>query len=1018
MGSYNPHSPYIIGNEWVPIRQASYQPDDITERGYTFSIDHAVVPVSGVFSIDKLFGAVAGTAMFASVYADGDQDLTGPVRSVLIPASAVTISGGAVYPGSDVANPTVPGFGGGIIGFDGDTFLINFDTGAYAQQLFGKRILGMEFEYVLYQVLQSLPLTTISLSRGYPVTSTYGIQTGAEGLPIAFGVYHTKTSIARMNFLNPFWSSTSTALTSPIYPWRYQELSLFSASTPAASRLHIGIQMGTGDFPTLDILAFNYAALRVIYCEEKRIKYGGQRTYAQIPSNYSAGPNYILLRGPDFTLTGSLSPGRYVVTASHERVSNSPVLKVPPFVNALRQLYELPSHHGVTVNRTLTNNAEFTSSTTDVLPHLTLHHAGGIVTGSHAYGTQISAPVYGTTTVTQEIEDDPAGTSKPYPQVRFYARRFGNTAIPLKLFDAATSTQTVSITPADFDALPEIVDGWREVTLRFANPPSFATAGGNVSWRFSADNETAANQWQILGADGPSPASPQATALATYYAPNITNLSWQTPAISGIAVDTISDATLIFSVDPPTVTGLAISTNTQPVTGITLDCGVPAACIPTGISFSQLAWPSPGGGLCDRFTRVTASGWGTAESGQAWTTTGGTGANYAVNGTEGQHLQTAAVTNLRTTAGSFTDVEVRGLITLPAVATGASYSASLMARYADVNNHYMGQLIAGIDGGVTLRLTTFVAGVATDLFTSPGIGGYEAGDKWWLVFSVIGSTLAVKAWPETGAEPANWTLTATNTALTAAGAIGLRTILGGGSTSAPITITIDNVSATPGSYAKGTIEVQRRDTVDSTWQTIMLSPATACVTGFSDFEARAGVTSDYRVRTCNVLDFCGPWASGSGTLPAPGVTGAGTGNSVLMFTSNKQPSSNLAYQMQFEGQPVEQFAFPEADTVTLQRMFGKDFFTAFRPLERGGDRFDRVILVSAAAIPAQSLAGFRGLRDLAWADLPYVCVRDELGNRWYATVLVPSGEVRRNRTLHLAQIQVIEITDTPCAVAT
>lgn len=38
------------------------------------------------------------------------------------------------------------------------------------------------------------------------------------------------------------------------------------------------------------------------------------------------------------------------------------------------------------------------------------------------------------------------------------------------------------------------------------------------------------------------------------------------------------------------------------------------------------------GELQDQFTRITTSGWGTASSGQTWTTTGGTGSDYSVQG--------------------------------------------------------------------------------------------------------------------------------------------------------------------------------------------------------------------------------------------------------------------------------------------------------------------------------------------------------------------------------------------------
>lgn len=210
-------------------------------------------------------------------------------------------------------------------------------------------------------------------------------------------------------------------------------------------------------------------------------------------------------------------------------------------------------------------------------------------------------------------------------------------------------------------------------------------------------------------------------------------------------------------------------------------------------------------------------------------------------------------------------------------------------------------------------------------------------------------------------------------------------------------------------------EIQRSDDLTD-WQSI------AYVTGhhtasFTDWEARVGMESDYRIRSVNVSDFAGPWSStASFTLTSPGVGGVGTGNSTLIFTSNHGPTGNLAYVMQFEGEPIEEFTFPEADEVELQRRYQKNFFTAHHGTERGGEQFSRTILVQGAAIAAPSMGNTFSLRDLAWASLPYVCVRDELGNRWFANVKVPSTRVRANRTLYLADIDISEVTDAPAVV--
>src|SRR3546814_6034249 len=40
---------------------------------------------------------------------------------------------------------------------------------------------------------------------------------------------------------------------------------------------------------------------------------------------------------------------------------------------------------------------------------------------------------------------------------------------------SSLSGSTASITSAEHDGLPEIIDGWKEVTLRFATPPTMGT---------------------------------------------------------------------------------------------------------------------------------------------------------------------------------------------------------------------------------------------------------------------------------------------------------------------------------------------------------------------------------------------------------------------------------------------------------------------------------------------------------------------------------------------------------------
>lgn len=217
----------------------------------------------------------------------------------------------------------------------------------------------------------------------------------------------------------------------------------------------------------------------------------------------------------------------------------------------------------------------------------------------------------------------------------------------------------------------------------------------------------------------------------------------------------------------------------------------------------------------------------------------------------------------------------------------------------------------------------------------------------------------------------------------------------------------------------GYYEIQRRDTVNTDWVTLMQASSRA-VTGFSDYEARVGIASDYRIRVCNDMDFCGSWSSTvTSTIASPGIQVGSNNPRVLIFTSNavQDGSASLAYTPVWADTVDEAFTFPEADTQTLQRMYGKDFFTAFRPLERGGEQFSRTLLIQAASVPLPILEKHAiDIRDLAWADLPYVCVRTEDGDRWFANVLISSGSVTRRRKLQMVQAQITEVTHTPYIV--
>lgn len=222
----------------------------------------------------------------------------------------------------------------------------------------------------------------------------------------------------------------------------------------------------------------------------------------------------------------------------------------------------------------------------------------------------------------------------------------------------------------------------------------------------------------------------------------------------------------------------------------------------------------------------------------------------------------------------------------------------------------------------------------------------------------------------------------------------------------------------------GYYEVQRRDTTMPTgeWETIA-TITNAGIGAMDDYEARVGVVSSYRVRMVHEDDYTGDWsATATATVAAPGVTGTGVDESVLILTSNHNPSGNLAYVMSWDGTaiPNQDFSYVEGGQTALQEMYGRDNRVAFRPLERGGVEFTRTLLLNAAGVPEETLdRGVTALRDLAWSLVPNVCVRDERHNRWLTTVSVPSSAHRDvPRRGHLVNVPVTfaEVSSAPAPV--
>jgi hypothetical protein len=1047
MGRYNPHIPKILGQQWTPIRESPLvlTPDaNLVEVGHGFVLDTSKTIQSARFYLNEYPpGDPLGQVMLSAIYRQGTADQSGPVRSVVIPVSLGTVANGTVsiFDANTIAQALANPSDSAYVEVDaGQTpdITLRFETESYMPLLMGKRILGVDFLYTA--TIFPFGNTDVISTIGSTSSTRIDVGTIRSTLnPSTFSSSQVNRNV--VGEIDYHWNAPVTAIIE-VLPWTPNRLRGFDNSSSATDRF---IQLNVLNPPdNVDsFFLFDYAALEVFFCEEQRVAYGGKR-FVSGRGTYILGQNLLTMRDLTDAANPVLPAGEYDLILSSANLTQGNTSPYPK-MNQIQELYSIPTHVPVRVIRPYPTDPTavgkvFSSEATHLLPQLSLHASGGAaLTEVHVYGRQAVAQVYGNITATQEIYDIPAGGAASYPWVRYYARRFGDTTVPLKLSTTspAISGSTVDITPAEFDDLEEIVDGWKEVTLRFDSAPSMG-AGTVPQWQWTAAGELVGNRWEILGAIAPAlsgapgnllnlaPGNNQ-LSIATYGMPvsgaNV-NLGWvpqYAPPVSSTVDDQTSDATIMFAQDPAIITGVGATNQEQTVVGIGLDCGVNPCCIPSEIAYNQITWglPANTGVGEDTFTRtVAAGGWGNAEIGGPYTVSS-PATQWSVNGSQGVLTFTTVGTLMAALLNvGAVNFDIQADITFNELPLTNIIRAGVGGR-ADttLNNVYFAQIRVSPTGAVTINIDKNVGGVGSTVatVTLPGLS-MGPGGTLTIRFMAYGSNLKAKAWVTSEPEPETWLIEATDTSLTTGTWAGILAM-----DETPISghgILVDNLRISPPLYYFGYNQLQRMDTVTTEWQTIMKA-TNPSITAFNDYEARVGVESSYRIRAVDVYDFPGPWSSTvTATVPEPGVTIGCEGGHLLIFTSNEQQdgSINLAYSSVWENQVEETFAFPESRFVELQAMYNRDFFTAFRPTERGGEQFGRTVLVQAAAISPETLADFTSLRDMAWADVSYICVRDEDGNRWFATVLVPSGRVVRNRTIYTAQVEIIEVTDTPSEV--
>lgn len=203
--------------------------------------------------------------------------------------------------------------------------------------------------------------------------------------------------------------------------------------------------------------------------------------------------------------------------------------------------------------------------------------------------------------------------------------------------------------------------------------------------------------------------------------------------------------------------------------------------------------------VTDSFTRTVNSGWGTATSGQAYSTTGGNSTDYNVTGSVGTILTTAASASRETILSTVSVTESSALIKVKAnnAPVGGSPEVQVIARRVASNTNYRIRLIFASAGTMNLTATRVVSGTTSTLGTQANIAITPTADQYyWFKAEAVGTsptTIRSKVWADGDTEPATWQFSTTDAQaeLQVAAAVGFRTNVPAGVSSLPWVFSFD-----------------------------------------------------------------------------------------------------------------------------------------------------------------------------------------------------------------------------------
>lgn len=226
-----------------------------------------------------------------------------------------------------------------------------------------------------------------------------------------------------------------------------------------------------------------------------------------------------------------------------------------------------------------------------------------------------------------------------------------------------------------------------------------------------------------------------------------------------------------------------------------------------------------------------------------------------------------------------------------------------------------------------------------------------------------------------------------------------------------IALTWVNVALSCGVF--GHFDLQRSDDLGVTWNQIarITDPL---VSNFVDYESIRNKTAQYRIRQVRQDATPSAWSAVKSAMAVQSVFG-------LLFVSNEMPELNVFYP---DLGASRQFSYPQA--VSTLAPLGRNYEMVIHDLEYRGRNFKSRLAIRSgkANCPPQlvtcddrTLTGtdvFNPLQAICRADLSYVCVHDEHGDRYFANTTAPTAEwIPVNQEIFFQDVLVVEVTNVP-----